>query len=285
MLAMTPNGFVDEPASTAPRLRSPVARAESPALNRANLNLVFRRYSPDTINMTQPVIAIVLIASGLLDTQSQPGRTTDAGLYRLTTDWISATAAIAEAQRDFTTAANDASGSPESMLAQMTANRKGALKLQDALRRLPMPSAYPAESIERTSVDSFRTVITALVDTLNEGFSIQKKIVMATTREDLASLMASVAEFTAKIDEAGKMVPLVAVSLTYSFIDRNRVTNGKLRHLRFTAAQRRELLQDMKREFPMVGNSLDVGQSNVDASIAVLRTVLSGNHRSADDPE
>jgi hypothetical protein len=222
--------------------------------------------------------SVTLLAGVVLCAQS---RASAADVHVLTQNWVSATSFVAEA-RDLLNTEVKGEGT-QVLMASMTLNRRAKIKLRTALQQLPSENNW-AESTERRAVEVYRQVITFLQDELDRSFALDQKIITMKSDEDAANIMAATAELAAQMDDTWKMLPQASLMFSYALVDTKRTTDGTLQHLRLTTSQRRELLTEIRKQFPKASKGLASGQHAVDASMGVLVQLLTGGHRSADAP-
>ena len=203
--------------------------------------------------------------------------------------WVAATRQLADAQSAMAAPPNaDSPNVNTAIRGQMTANRQALVRIDAAGALLPSAAQYPTGSPEREVLDAYRNILTSLRDALNEQHAIDTEM---TSLEGLAFIQASggLMEriFKVRGDLAeiwGRLAPATEM-LAKTMVDTERLTDGRVQHLRITASERADLLRVITSAFPAVKTRVTDEPSESVGAIAKFTAVLTGALRSADAAE
>jgi hypothetical protein len=226
---------------------------------------------------------ILAIWTNSVSAQDRPGASPEQTVA-LVKAWTDAAAWLAEGRDLLNAAEDERKTSAERTIGSMTQNRLVKNKFAKALQALPESTEFEPQSLAVISLGTYRVAITGLITVLDRSFQISEKALAASNMAELAPLVSESAELAAKLDETWKVLPTATLGLVWVLVDTQRATDGKIQHLRLTRAQRQQILADLAERFPKVPNKLAAGQHAIEASIAVLKQFLAGQHRSADEP-
>ena len=111
----------------------------------------------------------------------------------------------------------------------------------------------------------------ALEKGCERSIALHAGMITAKTREDIATLVTEASSVGADVDAAWRLLPKVTLALSMALIDDERVTDGKVQHLRVSAAQRAADREDQAR----IPECREVGSWSRDKSLCLIAAQVS----------
>lgn len=226
---------------------------------------------------------ILVVAPG--DAQGQSRRPSGAASeqtpYFLATTLLQ-TLSLAASARDSLAETGSSTGDPiTDSLNAIVVQRGAASRLKQATALLEQFRGSPDEPV-RTAAEDLSTIYRALAEKLLSGVVIWEKFAKTRTAEDIAALVPETGKNAAEIQEAWRLLPVGVAGVSHALVDSERLTDGKISHLRLTRSERARLNDEIKALFPTV-KPQDKGGQVVDVSVNLFRGFLNQPWRSSDD--
>ena len=162
----------------------------------------------------------------------------------------------------------------------MTNLRIAQRRFEDARAGL-LPHRRSNREKERITAEYYALGFEALADVCVRSVALQEKALLIQSKEEAARMVSERSALGAELHEAWRVLFKGVVLLTHALVDDERVTHGKLQHLRITSAERAALITRILREYPRAEQQK--GGETAEVSASVLLGFLRGEHKSADD--
>jgi hypothetical protein len=163
---------------------------------------------------------------------------------------------------------------------RMTSRRFAKRRFQDARALFVAELKSPKQAVNLVGT-VFTSAFEALEHFCDRGITLEEAMHKVKTQEDVAKMASDLSALAADADEAWRLLPKGVIALSFALVDDERLTDGKLQHLRLSAAERASLIGRINREYPNAGKKS--GGHAIEVSASLLLQFLRGGHKSANE--
>jgi hypothetical protein len=164
-------------------------------------------------------------------------------------------------------------------MAMMTNQRIAKHRFQEARALFVNELTSTRQAVNLLAV-AFTETFKGLENGCDRATVLQQAMLRAKDQDDIAKLVAEGSAIAADFDAAWRLLPQGIIALSYALVDTERLTNGKLQHLRLSSVERAALVSRITREYPNAARG--GGGHAIDVSASVLLKFLKGAHNSSD---
>ncbi len=226
-------------------------------------------------------IVFVTVADPQGQSRGLAGSGADQSPYSLATTLLQALSLAASA-RDSLAETSSSTGNPIADSLNAIVVQRGAVsRLKEAIQLLDRFRTSPDLAV-RSAAEDLSTVYEAVSERLLSGVTIWEKLAKTKTADDIAALVPESAKQAAEVQDAWRLLPVGVAGVTHALVDSQRLTDGKLSHLRLTRAERAKLIKEIGVLFPRVKASEKGGQV-VDVCVNLFRGFLNQGWIASDE--
>ena len=229
------------------------------------------------VSMRISCLCPVLLFVPAITAFAQPSRGSERSASELASAFLDALT-YASAGREKLDENHDAKEPLVAIGAEMTNQRIAKRRFADARELFVNELKSSDKSMNLVGV-AMTGIFEALETNCDRAIALHEAMLKIKTQNDVAQVISQGSELRADVDEAWRMLPQAALALSFALLDEERLTDGKVQHLRISSADRAVLISRIKREYPNAQKQ--AGGHAIEVSASLVLKFLTGDHKSA----